>query len=67
MFPFDELLDERACYNHLLKILHPEGMHCPNGHPLPADQAPHNRRQAPRVTYRCRVCGQVFSLFTGTL
>ena len=34
---------------------------------LPADQAPHDRQGAPVIDYRCRQCGAVFNLFTGTL
>jgi len=39
-FPLDGLLDELACYEFLLRILHPDGLHCPRGHPLSASQAP---------------------------
>lgn len=66
-FPLRELLNEQRCYNYLMRILHPEGLQCPSGHPLPKDQAPHNRHRAPVVDYRCRRCGRVFNLFTGTL
>ncbi len=66
LFPIDDLLDETACYELLLSVLHPKGLHCPEGHDLPADQAPHDRHRAPVVDYRCRACGKVFNLFTGT-
>ncbi|HXF70220.1 MAG TPA: helix-turn-helix domain-containing protein [Thermoflexus sp.] len=66
-FPLRELLSEQACYDYLMQILHPEGLQCPNGHPLPKDQAPHDRHRAPIVDYRCRRCGRVFNLFTGTI
>jgi transposase-like protein len=66
-FPLTELLDEQACYDFLLHTLHPDGLHCPYGHPLPADQAPHDRHRAPIMDYRCRRCGAVFNVFTGTL
>ena len=48
-FPLTELLDEQACYEWLLKILHPKGLYCPNGHALPVVQAPHDRQRAPIV------------------
>jgi transposase-like protein len=67
IFPIDELLDEQQCYDFLLKVLHPEGLHCPNGHPLPSDQAPHDRHRDPIFDYKCRVCGKVYNLFTGTI
>jgi transposase-like protein len=67
IFPIDELLDEQACYDFLLRLLQPEGLRCPNGHSLPPDQAPHDRHRAPIVDYRCRECGSVFNIFTGTI
>ena len=66
-FPLDDLLDEQACHDFLLRVLHPDGLHCPHGHPLPADQAAHDRHRAPILDYRCRTCGAVFNLFTGTI
>jgi len=66
-FPLDDLLDEQACYDFLLGVLHPEGLHCPQGHPLRAAQGAHDRHRAPILDYRCRTCGAVFNLFTGTL
>jgi len=65
-FPLTELLDEQACYEWLKKILHPKGLHCPSGHAIPAGQAPHDRQRAPIVKYKCRECGKVFHIFTGT-
>ena len=66
-FPIDELLSEDECYQYLKRSLHPEGLSCPNGHALPDDQAPHDRRRAPVLDYRCRECGSVFNIFTGTV
>jgi hypothetical protein len=58
-FPIGDILDEQECYDFLMWVLHPEGLKCPNGHPLPPDQAPHDRHRAPIVDYRCRLCGTV--------
>lgn len=66
-FPITNLLNEQESYNYLLNILHPQGLRCPHGHPLPNSQAPHMRDHAPIFDYRCRECGAVFNLFTGTL
>jgi transposase-like protein len=66
-FPIGDLLDERACHDFLLRRLHPTGLACPQGHRLPPDQAPHDRHRAPIGDYRCRACGAVFNLFTGTI
>jgi len=67
IFPIDTLMDEQCCYAHLLDLLHPEGLNCPNGHPLPSDQAPHDRHRDPLFDYRCRVCAAVYNIFTDTI
>ena len=67
LFPIHELMDEQKCYDHLLQVLHPDGLKCPRGHPLPADQKPHDRHREPMVDYRCRECGAVFTIFTNTI
>src|ERR1700678_3790828 len=66
LFPIDALLDEGLCYEMLRDVLHPNGMACPNGHPLPPAQCPHTRDRVPIVDYRCATCGRVFHVFTGT-
>jgi len=66
-FPLTELLDAGECYAYLLRVLHPDGLQCPRGHPLPLLQAPQQRHRAPILDYRCRTCGCVFNLFTATL
>ena len=45
-FPIGELLDEDRCYAWWVEHLHPEGLHCPNGHERPDDEAPHTRDRA---------------------
>jgi hypothetical protein len=57
----------KSGYNYLLHLLHPDGLKCPQGHPLPADQHPHDRHRTPIVDCRCRTCGAVFNLFTATI
>lgn len=66
-FPITALLDETDCYQYLLHTLHPHGLACPQDHALPAGQAPHKRDSGSVVSYRCRQCGAVFNLFSGTL
>lgn len=66
LFPIDDLLDDAACYRLLLSVLHPDGLHCPKGHPLEEGQAPHDRHRELVVDYRCRTCGKVFNLYSGT-
>jgi transposase-like protein len=66
-FPIGEMMDEQACYDFLMEVLHPAGLCCPHGHPLPPDRAPHDRHRDPIFDYRCRVCGAVFNIFTNTI
>ncbi len=66
-FPIQALMSEEACYERLLEILHPDGLSCPASHALPTEQAPHNRERTPVNKYRCRRCGCVFDLFSGTV
>ena len=66
-FPITGLLDEQECYNFLLRVLHPDGLKCPEGHPLPLNQAPHDRSRTPIMGYRCRICSGVYNLFTDTV
>ena len=65
--PEEFLVDEQSCYDYLLQVLRPQGLYCPNGHPLPVRQAPHDRHRAPVLDYRCRECGAVFNIFTDTI
>ena len=41
-FPIKALLSEEECHDYLERTLHPEGLRCPRGHPLPVGQAPHD-------------------------
>ena len=66
-FPITDLLSKQECYDYLVRTLHPDGLRCYNSHPLPTDQAPHDRSRTPVYDYRCRVCGNVFNLFTDTV
>ena len=64
-FPVADLMDEGACYEYLLSVLHPRGLACP-GCGAADGLGVHRRRRAPVVDYRCRACGRVFNAFTGT-
>ena len=66
-FPITDLLNEQESYRFLLRVLHPSGLCCPHGHPLPTSQCPHMSDRAPVVDYRCRECGSVFNIFSNTI
>ena len=67
LWSLNDFMDEQACYEFLAQVFHPDGLKCPLGHPLPPDQAPHDRHRAPIYDYQCRECGKVYNMFTGTL
>lgn len=67
IFPLKDLLSEQECYGYLLRVLHPNGLMCPLGHAVDDSQRPHTTDRAPIVEYKCRQCGKVFNLFTGTM
>lgn len=66
-FPIQSLMSFGECYNFLLGLLHPNGLICPCGHALADGQKPHKFRKNGLPCYRCRPCGRVFNVFTGTI
>jgi transposase-like protein len=65
-FSLNDLLDEQKCYNFLLDILHNGTLCCPNGHPLEKAWVQKKHRK-PILTYRCKICGRCYNIFTGTI
>jgi transposase-like protein len=65
-FPLEECLDEAACYQRLVDVLHPGGLACPRCRSRTAIGV-HRRRRPHVPDYRCRQCGRVFNAWTGTL
>jgi transposase-like protein len=64
-FPITELMDESACYEFLVRLLHPDGLacpHCGDGDRLKV----HRRDRDPILVYRCIACRRIFNAFTGT-
>lgn len=66
-FPLHALMNFEECYNFLLNILHPQGLHCPDGHSLAEHQKPHKFRKNGLPCHRCCTCGKVFNIFTDTI
>ena len=64
-FPIGDLMDESACYEFLVGLLHPDGLacpHCGDSDPLKV----HRRDRAPILVYRCGACRRVCTAFTKT-
>jgi Zn ribbon nucleic-acid-binding protein len=58
-FPITELMDESACYEFLVRLLHPDGLACP--HCGDRDRLKvHRRDRDPILVYRCVACRRVF-------
>ena len=63
-FPLAGLMDEDACYDRIVEILHPDGLVCPR---CGGDRkGVHRKHRAPVIDYRCRDCRRVFNASTGT-
>lgn len=66
IFSTVDLMDEQKCYDLLVTILHPQGLHCPNcQRPVEASRV-HRRDRAPLLYLRCP-CGRIYNAFTGTV
>jgi transposase-like protein len=65
-FSLNGLLDEQKCYDNLVEILHSGVLCCPNGHSL-EDAGEHKKDRAPIITYRCKICGRFYNVFTATV
>lgn len=71
-FPLSGLMDEQACYDKLVTLLHSKGLCCPRCGSAEAFRV-HDRARAPVLQLRCDPkaarggCGRVFNAFTGTV
>jgi transposase-like protein len=63
-FPIGALLDEGACYDYLVALIHPRGLTCPRCGS--DDLRVHRRTRDPVVDYRCPRCKRVYNAFTYT-
>lgn len=59
-----DLLDEKKCYNELMRLLHDDELKCAKCRGSNYYRHSHYRDQIDK--YRCRDCGHVFHLFSGT-
>ena len=64
-FPIGELMDESACYEFLVGLLHPDGLACPHCGDRGQLEV-HRRDRAPILIYRCSACRRIFNAFAGT-
>jgi transposase len=64
-FPIVDLMNEEACYEYLVGVLHPEGLRCP-GCGAKDGLGVHRCHRSPVLDYQCGHCGRVFNAWTGT-
>jgi transposase-like protein len=64
-FPIGDLMDESACYDFLVGLLHPDGLACPHCGD-PNHLKVHRRDRAPILAYRCTACRRISTAFTKT-
>jgi transposase-like protein len=65
-FPIGDLMDESACYEFLVGLLHPDGLACP--HCGDRDRLKvHRRDRAPILAFRCTACRRICTAFTKTV
>lgn len=62
--PLADLLDRQASYNELLSRLHPDGLRCSCGS---VDRISHGRNRTGYPVYKCRDCGSVYFILSGTV
>ena len=65
-FPIGDLMDEAACYEFLVALLHPDGLaspHCDDRGHLKV----HRRDRAPILAYRRTACRRISTAFTRTV
>jgi transposase-like protein len=65
-FPLTDLMDEQACYDFLVTLLHPHGLACPRCQRNDG-LAVHRRDRVPILVYRCSHCFRIFNAFTATI
>ena len=63
--PIAGLMDESACYESLVRLLHPDGLASPCCGERERLEA-HRRDRAPILMYGCTACRRVFNASTGT-
>jgi transposase-like protein len=64
-FSLIDYMDEGACYDKLVMLLHPGGLACP-GCGEEQRLGIHRRHRDPILDYQCGACGRVFNAWTGT-
>jgi transposase-like protein len=64
-FPLNDLMDEVACYDYLIGLLHLDGLACPRCGAAEGLKV-HRRDRAPILIYRCAGCRRIFNAFTAT-
>jgi transposase-like protein len=65
-FPIVALMDQDACYQKIVALLHPEGLACPRCAARKGLNIHRRHAASPVIDYRCKGCRRVFNAYTGT-
>ena len=67
-FPITELLDYESSSDWILKHFHPNGLQCPGCQKTVKEAREFRQtRKSKLVVYRCKGCGTVYNLYSGTV
>ena len=67
-FPITDLLSKAESEQWILEHFHPGGLKCPRCQTSVADAYEfRTTKKSQLTTYRCRVCGQTYNLYSGTV
>jgi len=66
IFSLVDLMDEQKCYEFIVNILHPDGLHCPKCE-TPVEQCKVHRRGRVPLLYSFCPCGSVYNAFSNTV
>src|ERR1700759_4047567 len=67
IFPITDLLDERESIEWMRQYFHPNGLRCPGCQAATQQARLFRTRKRGLSDYRCRLCQQVYNLYTGTI
>ena len=66
-FPKIDFADEEACFQALLRLVHPSGLDCPHCGDRKGIAVHESHRDAWHVCYQCSRCGGFFNAWTKTV
>jgi hypothetical protein len=67
-FPITDLMSEKASEEWIMEYFHPTGLRCPHCEAGWAEASEFRTTRRSQLTvYRCRACGGIYNLYSGTI